>query len=349
MVDVGRVRWGPAARHTVTLKGSGHNTAFPAVSIDDSGEFIGQSFLAPKSGTINRCGVRVMAVNGSCPDMNIGITGRNASGIPDGTPAGGSAAQLFSPAAGWQWVTLGTPAVVTAGDILYVQLWEGGTPPSGANNLTVAWDEMFDEPNTVDRLDMAYRFLGFGSWNYSPVPVAYSYNDGSVYGFACTNYADEIFDSADTPDEVGCRFVVPFDCTCVGILAHLGAVTANGAFEARLYNSIDTVLATWTCTDTDKIFTRGLKSFPIAPVDLTALATYRVTIRSTHASATLVVSGLKFNAAGDQAHVFQDGGNWDKTERTDLGAWTNTTDEVAMMGIVLSDIAAGGAAGAKWL
>lgn len=351
-----QITLGPLAELDVA---GGTNASISSNTLDNANKNMGVVFFAPKAGDITDVGFHVSARTGSPPNYEVAIVtpDANARASNNATVFPGSAAASYTPpSTGWKWVTLPTPATVTARQFIGARIQAGGVAPDASNNMAVAGEGTF-------RLPLRHTGLIGSAFVSSLVtresmPVAVRYSDGTVYGFTLANtVTQKEITSTTTPDEIGGRFTVPFDCTVkalsVGIVA-IDGVQPNVTFT--LYDGSDNVLASTTWDGSLHVAGSGGTTYhmrvdvPIAPTNLTAGQTYRVTIKTDATS--LSTSGLwmpvvECNAESDRAWL-PGGTDWDYTERTDNGAWTDSAATIPPVGIVVSDItdpAAGGATG----
>ncbi|HXG17179.1 MAG TPA: hypothetical protein VNK50_13085 [Calidithermus sp.] len=168
------------------------------------------------------------------------------------------------------------------------------------------------------------------SWtkNAQQAPIlALRYSDGTyavfqdwVWPLQALN--TRVINVNSTPDESGLRFQVPFDCELEGVEAW---VLAGADCQIVLYGPTDTVLAT-VALDPDLRQSGSAARYPLllpAPVALTRNTTYRLVCKPT---TTTGVSVYDFTLPGAAYQAALPGGaEWYLTERTDGGAWTDTT------------------------
>jgi hypothetical protein len=126
-----------------------------------------------------------------------------------------------------------------------------------------------------------------------------------------------------SPDEIGLKFTVPWDCTLTGI-TWTGAIVHSGAdYTVLLYDAADGILATAFQDANWQYVISGAKQWiPFAtPPTLTAGATYRVIIKPSTTNTLRIVVPL-FNSSAIRAAI-QSQDTWQWTERTDNGPWTD--------------------------
>lgn len=336
MVDVGLVCWGPVAPWFTSGR-------YLYYALDDSDDHVGATFAAPKTGNITHVGLRVYSVTGTPPDYNVAVvTITESTGVPTNTAYGGGAAGTLTGAAtGWHWVALATPSAVTAGDKIAVNVWPTGSPgnPDGSNKIAVGYG--------LSDVVSAYPAGGYGgsatifsSTGIAPT-FAIRYSDGMGYGGVCLPSVVNAYDSDDTPDEVGVKITLPFSGQCVGCSVGFNTVGANASWTYRLENAAGDLLASWNMSDEDIAMwpsaTYGAPSPRWAPISLAADTVYYLSVRSTHASATIAPYGWEWTHASEK-DCFVGGGTTVLVYRTDGGEWTEDSDQCAAFGLLFNDI-----------
>jgi len=306
--------------------------------LDDADDSIATAFIVPKDGTIDRIGCYVRALVGNPPEYNVGLmVVTNATGFPDTTTNyGGSATEGYDFAAtGWVWITLTTPAVVAAGDYVAACVWPGVVAPDGGNYVAVEW---YDGAGGGWQADMRY-WLYAAAWSGSyGWAVAAMYDDGEVAIPAIVGNTYATIHTGTAPDEIGCRFTVPFNCTCVGASVGINPA-ANADFDVCLYDAADVLLGS-NAVDVSERQANSYYTHVVQwdAVNLTAGATYRVTILPTTANNGYALA-FTLNELASR-YWWPEGRRWQQTERTDAGAWTDTPLKLAMLALNLTSITA---------
>lgn len=337
------VYWGPSTAgsipHITTSGGlSSHN-------LNDSDNKVAFVFIGPKSGTVDAVTVYMASVTGSPPDYALKFVTLDSAGDPTTTAYSNAVEETFTPAAGRQTISLSTPVNVTAGDVFAVVIYPGATPPDGSNYISVTEES-------------SYPLSGFGSQTYSTtwlnmdsgaIPVTLEYNDGSFFGWAINDVISSSIDVNTTPDELGVKFTLPFDCKCMGIHAQLAYTGLAGSIKVVLYDSGDTELGSMTLSDPDYVADEVASMHFLFPeVSLAKDTVYRAVI-SPQDTSNVYVGEIVFESQAykegspiPQADLFL------QTERTDGGSWTDTADQIVPLGLILSEITipeGGGASG----
>lgn len=321
-----------AERITIGLIGKHDVIGTPLTyALDDADDAIAMTFLAPKTGTISKIGFYVTAVTGSPPSYQAVLNTIDASGKPSGSLYGGSAAETVAiSATGWTWITLSTPGSATAGDPVAAVLKPTGTAPSAANCITASYGSIGVHGYGSMRFTTAW-----GSSTGSGI-MAIQYNGGDVFGLALTTDAIAAsFANDDTPDEIGAKFIAPFDATLHRATIYAYPVNFDGTAAIVLYDGADNTLATWTITDADHAkWTGGVTLQAAAGIGLTGGATYRITIKP---SSTTNVALFRYKFESAAAKLFAPwAGSFSATERTDGGAWTDTANDMIECALELS-------------
>lgn len=152
--------------------------------------------------------------------------------------------------------------------------------------------------------------------------------DGSLV-FSTTGVAG--INSSSTPDEVGCRFSLPFPCKVDGIWA---CIDADADLDVVLYN--DTTELTSAAIDANALQASSGKRFiiPIAPQTLAANTDYIIALRPT---TTTQISYYTIEVANASHWAVHEGGSFAFTSRTNAGSWAaSTTTKRIFMGVRIS-------------
>jgi hypothetical protein len=160
----------------------------------------------------------------------------------------------------------------------------------------------------------------------------------------------EAINTGTTPDEIGAVFTVPFSCKVKGAIMRLsGAATT---FAMKLYDDADGLLESVTGIDVEQggatAGVGGYMGLFDTEVTLTAGATYRLTCLPEDTTNITVYRGIVDASATREA--WPGGTAWQKTSRTDAGAWSPTDTQVPLMSLLISaldDGASGGGGGAS--
>lgn len=318
--------WGPAAGPIL-------DTRYPITGdLNDADNSMALCFAVPKTGNMNKVGIEATAVTGNPPPYNISLVTVDTSGDPGTVTYGGaSIGTVDFTGAGWNWITLATPAAGTAGDIVAARVWPNlaaGTP-DGSNYARVRL--------CYPGQDMGPTVAKYytARWNDSDgLGMGVMYDDNSIAAPAVMGYQYDI-DTGTTPDEVGAKFTVPFACTCSGATVMRGASLPSSDHIIRLYdNAGGTVATTGTVDISEENQDEAMYAvYRWASVNLAADTTYRLTLAPTTAGNVQVIVATVNEV--ESRYWFTEGTRWLCTERTDAGAWTDTTTKIPMMGLIL--------------
>lgn len=135
--------------------------------------------------------------------------------------------------------------------------------------------------------------------------------------------------SGGTPNEVGCRFVAPTDCStidCIGAILG-GNSSGTRSFDLTLYDSGTTVLASKSY-DTDQLITGVSRMALMLPrYTLTPGSVYHLAVKGTHASSSTTVHQFTWASAADKA-AYINGPSIYHAERAG-GGWTYDTAKIS--------------------
>ncbi len=308
--------------------------AFTALlTINDGTDTAVYVFRVPKTG--NTKAISFLITTLTTP-ADLRASFQNVSGTtagPDGVEDQSVVIASGSLVAGWN--TSGTiTRAVTRGDLLAVCIKADSASP----NLVISVPQYYTTGDIIEfpyaasltpGLTVAGRCgafaLQYDDNSYEPI-------DGFVYPFSAFNAPT--FASNSTPDERGLKFQLPYTCKVDGGWMYSDI---DGDADVVLYGSDGTSVLASVSLDKDQDMNGGRHYFTFASkVTLTASTYYRIVLKPT----TTTSIGLRdFDVAsaalldmcdlGQLAHY---------TERTDAGAWTDTTTKRPWMGVRVSDI-----------
>jgi hypothetical protein len=311
--------------------------------VDGASEKAGQVFKAPKTGSITKLYFSTFTVTtGATMDVRLETVDASTglpSGSLQGTNTNASLVIANSDDNKWLTVTLTAAAVVTVGDDLAFVV---ANPASSFGNMNIA---CFASGNSTNASRFPYALLFTSSWAKQATSMAcgVEYSDGTQFLVGpgpWVNASQLSFSDSSNPDERGLKFLVPFDCSVIGILVNLSA-SAGATYTVKLYDSVDTVLAS-VAADGDLYQSGGWGVQHLylgSEISLTANAVYRLTIRATNATSVAQYSYVEVAANADMAWA-SGGINCYETTRNNDGAWTDTTTRRPNpWGVIISSIA----------
>lgn len=310
--------------------------AFTNMTTDASGEKWAVVMQAPKTGSIRKIHVRTGGVV-TPTDVDFRLeTVDLTNGQPTGTLFGANTNVTVASASivSNTWIASGAltaDAVVTKGDLLAVVIAPTGTP-------NIVWVSLNNhDPHQY----YPYTRLFTASWQAisSDTPiVALEYSDGS---FAFTPHTAPIstintraLNTGTTPDEGALKF------TTTGSVRVVGAWTGmdtDGNYDLVLYDTDGTTVLTSISVDKDlrRTFHGPHHLLFPTPVTLAANSTYYLSVKPTTATTTNLVT-YTVNATG--LLTAMNGVTWHYATRTDAGAWSATTTEVPLLGLIVDGI-----------
>lgn len=312
------------------------------LTLDTASEVAGFVFLAPRTGNIDRVIYSLVAVSVTSGPLNfdarletLGATGLNSGTLFD-TNTNGADSISTTDDNTQREITLTAAAAVTRGEPLCFVLQAPGSGTFSVQLQTVGGDFTGKFPYAFNITSKTIRQPVFGL----------RYDDGTYVApaecFPCLTISSSNINSSDTPDEIGNRFSLPFPCKVNAINMHLDP-NASSEFTVRIYNASDTVLLEQTFDSDNHVdYGDGSMSFDLdEELELSANTTYRVTIRPAASDHELYYFTV---GSASYMDMFDGGQSIYATERTDDGAWTDTTTRRYFISLRMSalDDGAGG-------
>lgn len=304
---------------------SAHSSS--AQTMDATTTKLAHRFKALRTGTIRKVTVYVVGVT-SAQSLTVGLQDVDlTTGNPDGTfDASGT---IGTPAAATYYEVDfgGSGKAVTAGDhIAVVVEWTGTT-----GTLTMSLAGNAHSTQSV-RTTYASAAWSRNANAQGSLWCVCEYDDGIMafcdLRIGTTGAATfATVSSSTTPDECGLKFTPAFNMECLGFFVQLGTVgTTNPQF--KLYDANDVVLASGTI-DKD-VFNNTVNSGPCdsiilsAPIILKEGNVYRLVASPSDTQSFRQYYDTTPSAAFNTWYCgYVDQACW--TERTDAGAWTDTT------------------------
>lgn len=339
------------------------DTAATTATLDANGEYVAFILQAPKTGTIERVHFHATTVTADGDGLRVRIeTVVVTDGLPSGTLVGGSSEVTIVTTTpnSWNRSGAGLAAAVTKGDIIAVQLMSpaAGTTFNGiirssfsgyvGPTLSIGPNGLF--PYIVNAVPTAAKAVPGG------MVVALEYDDGTTPYIEAAIPASSIvstgFNSTSTPDERGNLFQVPVPCRVVGVYHQSLPGGTTQSYDLVIYNGADVAIAT-VSRDADIIRQIAGGQSEVAlfptPVALSALTNYRLVMKPTVTTSLSQTQQVIDTATGGTRlrEAVVGGTTWQLTTRADAGAWTETPDTIACLGLIIDqfdDGAGGGAA-----
>jgi hypothetical protein len=311
--------------------------AFTATLLDAAGEYISMVVRAPKAGTIKKAHFTTGTVTTGAT-LDVTIEGVSATdGQPDGTPlTNGTTTVVVADTDdnAVKTATFATGPTVTAGQLIALKIANPAVSPGNLNINRVLG------PLAAAGFPYAATSLAGVPDKQSAIPVfGLEYSDGSfpfIAGvYPTTALGTDAITTATTPDEVGLRFAFPVPVKISGIWCCVTVANA-AAMDVVLYDSDGSSVLKTISVDEDQLESNSASMHAFmfdAEVTLTKDLFYRAVIKPT--AGTVTTRDFAVPTAA-QMDAFMGGQNFHKTERTDAGAWTNTTTERPWIGVLVS-------------
>lgn len=324
-----------------------NNSNFQAKVIDASAEKVAFIFNVPKTGTLNGIGFRLGTVTtgdtlkASFQDVDA------TTGNPDGT-ADQFRTVVIAGTDDDKWIDVdsspslglmtsdgtdtGTKRSVTRDDLLSIVIEFNSFVAGNMEIQTLGGNSAADNTHYVDHFTAAWA----KDANASPI-FALKYSDGTyAYISGCFPAKDSNVvgvNTGSTPDEVALYFQVPFSCKVNG--AAIG-VDLDEAADVVLYDSDGTTVLASKSLDADLRANtiRVPHECQLTETTLLANTNYRLAIKPT----TVTNISVPFIDVAAQAIFDQMSGgqNMHWSQRTDAGAWSQTTTRRPWMAIRIS-------------
>jgi len=309
--------------------------------MDASGEAVGFTLVAPKAGTISKIGFRTGTVTtGQSLDIRIETVGSDM--FPSGTlwaaNTNGNQAILDTDDNKWFWVTLTAGAVVAQGQQFCVAIrWV-----STVGNLNIA----YTSSSTATAGGVPFAASYTTSWAFTAaIPnIAVEYSSPTSRPFLGTlpvlAHNSITFNNGSSPDEIGIIFQYPVPCKIIGAIAKINEVVTT--FAVKLYDSDgSTVLESVTNIDAESNQASSgqvVILFDTQPI-INANMNYRLTLLP-ETAASITTKELEVDTASTM-EALDGGANIYRTDRTDAGAWSQTTTKRPLLTPLISAIDSG--------
>lgn len=319
--------------------------------------------VPPRDGTLDLVEFRTGSVSAGDPinGMIISFQGLDANGNPDNTDDQFRQINVGSIASN----TWTIPGLITDdgtdGGVKRVVV--AGVPFAVVLKFTtfVAGDSVsIANIGTTQTADMSRRTTDSGTtWTRSgqPLTIALKYDDGyefiNPYIWPVTGFNATTFNTGTNPDEMGLRFLIPFDFEFGGISFATLCASVSQVNTVKLYSFDDTVLDTVTYvhgqfTDVNGFAWVHLPMSRFSPCQGGAI--HRVTVTAGGASNVSMYSPTV--PSNDYLAAYNGGIEHYLTQRENAGAWVDTLTRRPFMQLHLTRInavAAGGGGKAVYL
>lgn len=317
------------------------NPSFAGLTLDAATEKAATILQAPKAGTILKVGWR-SATFTSSGNADVRLETRDAAtGDPSGTllATNTNATQAVAAANTWMTTTLTAGATVTKGQIFAVVI------AYSSGNWQVA---LADSVILSANYPYGDHFTGAWAKQGTTMAMALEYSDGS-YAFIpgvlpTTTYGATRIDTGTTPDEIGCLFTATHALRVTGWGGYLDL---DNDADIVLYDTDGTTpLLTHSIDKDDRQANSGgtFHGWFSSTVNLVAGSQYRLVMKPTTGATGPII--YEWNVASAAVMGALPGGSdWVRTERTNAGAWTQTTTARPQLWLVVNGIDSGDGGG----
>lgn len=297
----------------------------------------------PKTGNLDRFEFAVGAA-AQIPSNGLKLSFQDpdlATGFPDGTQDQSVTVAAGALAAN-TWIVPGAfsaSRAVTKGDYVCCVI-EFVTFVAGDSIGFLRPDSRYDQgfPTEVKHNGTVWQK---GTQSPGAVGFLLRYDDGSVEMVTnqihLTGASTLTYNNGSTPDEIGNLFTLPFTCRLTGGWWRL-ALTAGAAFDQVLYGPDGSVISTIS-VDNDHMSGAAGPSvqliFSDNPVIVGGIP-YRISVKPTSATNVTIYSADFSSSAYRTPTIWN--GAFQKTSRTDAGAWTEDSAKIICGGLLISHL-----------
>ncbi len=306
---------------------SGNQNATPQINTDSVVTTTGGVaviFRIPKTGTVSKLAFLLVTVTtAGLTDARL-ETVDTTTGNPTGTLYATGSNATFTPAAGWNTITIGTPAAVTGGDYAALVVKATGATISLTSGFMVG------AAGALEGILPYHARLASGTWSKRltrPI-LGLEYNDGSYPAipdtYAVSAVTQTAYNNGSAADEYALKFKIPFPARCSGFWC---VVEPAGDLDVVLYDSDGTSVLKSLSFDKDikAAANNGFMSATWASGSaLLANTSYYLSFKPTSATS---ITLPRFTFPSSAVMEAMDGGaNFHEATRVDAGSWTpNTT------------------------
>lgn len=348
------LQWVPAMDYMVS-----GSSAFIGTLIDAASEKAGFVFMANESKNIHKIGFRTGTVTtGATIDVRI-ETVDTTTGFPTGTLW---AANTNNPATVilstddnlWFTVTLVADATLTSGTRFAVVI---ENPVLLFGNMNIISFVSATERSRYGTAGENYSLAYTSSWSKgnATCPIYIEYSDGTAAQFT-TGMApsaitgSQTVESDTSPDELGNKFQLPYAATVYGAYVTVMDTINESETDVVLYDS-DGTTALGTATINEDCLANSAGTLPViyvrfsSTISLLADTYYRLVFKPQTANNNQYKYGIFTFDSTSVMDAMPLGQYCHQTERTDAGAWTDTTtNRVMSLGLILEQTEGGAAA-----
>lgn len=343
-----------------TVTAGGNNRTIQA-----TGDYVACIRQAEAADTITKVGFyhSGRGANATPGTLRVGIQSVNTSGDISGTWLGYSEytadATNFPTASGINLsITANGTASVTRGQLYAIVLYAQSGTWDASNNLNFSTTIAGSGQNVAafPTLKAIQNSVAANFTASNAHPNFYCESATATYGNPnILPTAQASYNSTSSPDEIGVKFSLESSWTTnyniLGIQGILGVTNSAATGTLKLYDSASTLLQSKSFTSTEFYagnagnLHRTIMFDTATLADLTPGSTYRIAIEATNASlgtTTMVQNVFPNNTV---VRAFTGSGIYQRTERTNAGAWTDTDTVVPAWKLIISAATATGGGG----
>lgn len=310
-----------------------NNTYFSvqAFTLNTAGQKYAWVVQAPETGTITAVDMYFTTVTSGDVELRLEAVNDTATpGAPTGVLLGTNTNVTDTIAvAGWKTFTLTAGASVTRGQYIAVVLVQssGARAVNDVNTMGLlhSYCLTYNGSAWAGRAGSGLAFLSYGGTYY---PVSQHVGLPASFNVNTTT----------TPDEVGNLWTAPFGCKVIGVELYRNGAADN---EVIIYDAANNVVISRTLDHNQRfVTTAGSGHFMFnAEVTLSAGAQYRII---TKPSTSTNLAALSITAPSAAAMAQMPGrGQYQRTQRTDGGAWSETNTQEIFIYPIISAIDTG--------
>lgn len=317
-----------------------------AHKLDDADDKIGFGMTLTEGGTFTEVGFNTAVIFGAPPDdyqlgvVTVEYDAGEDEGVPSNNLYSNATWQDYDPitvGSGWNWITLDTSIVATAGSKIAIVIKPGSTAPDGSNYFSILAENLW-----YGVFPQMYRYNTSWSTDQGPGPAALKYSNGRFAGYPVLDLCSQ---TTQSPEELGLEFTLPMKATCIGAaVIHLeSAFGTDTPYSLRLTDGNDTILVK-DDVSIPQIYSYANDEWPTyhkwGGVKLDANTTYRLILKPTSAQYVMTIGYEMLTESAKE--VFPGGTDWKWIYRPEpASGWITTPEKYPWMSLILTDIGAG--------
>lgn len=294
-------------------------------NMNASGIYVGNVFAASKTGSIDRVLIPNSSITGSPPVYEVRIEALGSTMNPSGTLWSTTTNGTYTPTNGTvATVTLTSSASVTKGDLYAVCIrYSSGTIDASnfmsvlASINTTFSNGTWQVPAFVSSTNSGSSWTRTADLAPSLCPL-YTDGDAEIGQYGIISTTTLIFRTT-TVTHIGCKFVAPMSCECVGALYGWGQASTQ-ARTLKLLDTSDNLLASKNGTTQNNTAQPGIVLFA-TPYTISAGTTYRLAFEAT---TTTSQSVLRYSSLSSNCRLASFGECYHTEKQS--GSWTDYTD-----------------------